>query len=85
MVVNTIMVDAVLGVGEESGTLNFMLQKIADFYESEAEATLASLTAELETVMIVLLGFIVGSISIAMFVQMIEVIEGLSAGEGFEA
>jgi type IV pilus assembly protein PilC len=78
------MVVHMIGVGEESGSLDFMLQKIADFYEAEVEATLASLTAALEPVLIVFLGFIVGFIVIAMFMPLIKVIEGLSAGEGFE-
>lgn len=78
------MVVHMIGVGEESGSLDFMLQKIADFYENEVEATLASLTAALEPVLIVFLGFIVGFIVIAMFLPLIKVIEGLSAGEGIE-
>lgn len=75
------MVLHMIGVGEESGSLDFMLQKIADFYESEVEATLASLTAALEPVLIVVLGFVVGFIVIAMFLPLIKVIETLSAGE----
>lgn len=75
------MVVHMIGVGEESGSLDFMLQKIADFYESEVEATLASLTAALEPVLIVCLGFIVGFIVIAMFLPLIKVIEGLSSGD----
>lgn len=77
------MVVHMIGVGEESGSLDFMLQKIADFYESEVEATLQSLTAALEPILIVFLGFVVGFIVIAMFLPLIKVIEGLSAGEGF--
>jgi len=72
------MVVHMIGVGEESGSLDFMLQKIADFYEAEVEATLASLTAALEPVLIVFLGFVVGFIVIAMFMPLIKVIEGLS-------
>ena len=79
------MVVHMIGVGEESGSLDFMLQKIADFYEAEVEATLASLTAALEPILIVFLGFVVGFIVIAMFLPLVKVIEGLSAGEGFEA
>ncbi|MBS1712867.1 MAG: type II secretion system F family protein [Armatimonadetes bacterium] len=74
------MVVHMIGVGEESGSLDFMLQKIADFYEAEVEATLASLTAALEPVLIVFLGFIVGFIVIAMFMPLIKVIEQLSNG-----
>jgi type IV pilus assembly protein PilC len=78
------MVVHMIGVGEESGSLDFMLQKIADFYESEVEATLQSLTAALEPVLIVLLGFIVGFIVIAMFLPLIKVIEGLSSGDALD-
>lgn len=74
------MVVHMIGVGEESGSLDFMLQKIADFYESEVEATLASLTAALEPILIVFLGFIVGFIVIAMFMPLIKVVEQLSSG-----
>jgi type IV pilus assembly protein PilC len=75
------MVVHMIGVGEESGSLDFMLQKIADFYESEVEATLASLTAALEPLMIVILGVIVGFIVISMFLPFAKVIETLSAGQ----
>jgi type IV pilus assembly protein PilC len=74
------MVVHMIGVGEESGSLDFMLQKIADFYEAEIDATLASLTAALEPIMIVMLGFIVGFIVISMFLPFAKVIEKLSAG-----
>lgn len=75
------MVIHMIGVGEESGSLDFMLQKIADFYEDEVEARVASLTAALEPIMILLLGFIVGFIVIAMFLPLIKVIETLSSGD----
>lgn len=73
------MVVHMIGVGEESGSLDFMLQKIADFYEDEVEATLASLTAALEPIMIVGLGFVVGFIVISMFLPLVKVIEKLSS------
>jgi len=76
------MVVHMIGVGEESGSLDFMLQKIADFYESEVEAALQSLTAALEPIMIVSLGFVVGFIVISMFLPLVRVIEKLSAGGG---
>jgi type IV pilus assembly protein PilC len=74
------MVVHMIGVGEESGSLDFMLQKIADFYESEVEATLQSLTAALEPILIVMLGGIVLFIVIAMFAPLLKVIEQLSSG-----
>lgn len=78
------MVVHMIGVGEESGSLDFMLQKIADFYEDEVEAALASLTAALEPIMIVSLGFIVGFIVISMFMPLVKVISSLSSGGGDE-
>ncbi len=74
------MVVHMIGVGEESGSLDFMLQKIADFYENEVEAALASLTAALEPIMIVGLGFIVGFIVVSMFMPLVKVIQSLSSG-----
>ena len=76
------MVVHMIGVGEESGSLDFMLQKIADFYEDEVEAALASLTAALEPIMIVSLGFVVGFIVISMFMPLVKVISSLSSGGG---
>jgi type IV pilus assembly protein PilC len=74
------MVVHMIAVGEESGSLDFMLQKIADFYEAEVEAQIQSLTAALEPIMILLLGFIVGFIVIAMFLPFATIIENLQSG-----
>jgi type IV pilus assembly protein PilC len=78
------MVVHMIGVGEESGSLDFMLQKIADFYDAEVEATLASLTSSLEPIMIVSLGFVVGFIVVAMFLPLVDVISKLSSGDSDE-
>jgi type IV pilus assembly protein PilC len=75
------MVVHMVSVGEESGSLDHMLNKIADFYENEVEMTIATLTAAIEPVMIVLLGFIVLFIVISMFLPMIEVISNLSQNQ----
>jgi type IV pilus assembly protein PilC len=72
------MVVHMIGVGEESGSLDFMLSKIADFYEQEVDSTLASLTAALEPVLIVILGVMVGFIVISLFLPLIRVVETLS-------
>ena len=79
------MVVHMIGVGEESGSLDFMLQKIADFYESEVESTLQSLTAALEPIMIVSMGFIVGFIVISMFLPLASAISQLSGGASQDA
>ena len=72
MVVN--MVD----VGEETGELDRMLSKIADVYDEEVNVLVESLISLLEPVMIVVLGLIVGTIVIALFLPMIKLLEGLS-------
>ncbi len=73
------MVVQMVAIGEETGSLDAMLSKIADFYESEVDATLASLTAALEPLMIVFLGFIVGFIVIAMFMPLISAISQMQS------
>jgi type IV pilus assembly protein PilC len=74
------MVVQMIAIGEETGSLDAMLSKIADFYESEVEATLQSLTAALEPVMIVGLGGVVGFIVISMFLPLIAVVNSLAGG-----
>lgn len=76
------MVVHMIGIGEESGSLDYMLQKIADFYESEVEAALASLTAALEPILIIFLGFVVGFIVVAMFMPLVTLIQKLAEGSG---
>jgi type IV pilus assembly protein PilC len=78
------MVVHMITVGEESGSLDYMLQKIADFYEAEVESTLASLTAALEPVLIIVLGFIVGFIVIAMFLPLVNAVGQLSAPDALQ-
>jgi len=72
------MVVQMITIGEETGQLDSMLTKVAEFYEAEVDARLESLTAALEPVMIVGLGFIVGFIVISMFMPLISIISGLS-------
>jgi type IV pilus assembly protein PilC len=74
------MVIQMIAIGEETGSLDNMLNKIADFYESEVDATLASLTAALEPIMIVLLGGVVGFIVISMFLPLVHAISQLQQG-----
>lgn len=73
------MVVQMVSIGEETGALDQMLTKVADFYESEVEAMLESLTASLEPLLIVFLGFVVGFIVISMFLPLVAIIESLSA------
>lgn len=76
------MVVHMISIGEESGALDSMLTKIAEFYEQEVDATIQSLTAAIEPVLIVILGFCVGFIVIAMFMPLIQVIQNLTSGAG---
>jgi type IV pilus assembly protein PilC len=72
------MVIQMIAIGEETGSLDAMLMKVADFYEAEVDATLQSLTAALEPIMIVFLGGVVGFIVISMFMPLIAIIGKLS-------
>lgn len=74
------MVVQMVSIGEETGALDQMLGKVADFYEDEIEAQLQSLAASLEPIMIVILGCIVGFIVIALFMPMIALVSSLSQG-----
>jgi type IV pilus assembly protein PilC len=64
------MVGHMVGVGEETGALDAMLSKIADFYEDQVAAAVKSLTAIIEPIMIIIVGAIVGFIVIAMYMPM---------------
>ncbi len=72
------MVVQMITIGEETGQLDNMLEKVADFYEREVDAAVEALTASLEPVMIVLLGVIVGFIVVAMFMPLVGIISNLS-------
>jgi type IV pilus assembly protein PilC len=64
------MVAHMVGVGEETGALDNMLSKIADFYDSEVEAAVKALTSIMEPVMIIFVGGIVGVIVISMYMPL---------------
>jgi type IV pilus assembly protein PilC len=69
------MVTRMIAVGEETGDIDGMLQKIAEFYESEVDATVKALTTIIEPLMIVVVGGIVGGIIIAMYLPMFKIFE----------
>jgi type IV pilus assembly protein PilC len=64
-----------MSIGEETGELDGMLMKVADFYENEVEEAVKSLTSVLEPLMIVVLGGMVGTILLAMYLPMFKVFE----------
>ncbi len=74
------MVVQMISIGEETGALDQMLGKVADFYEVEVETQLEQLAATIEPLMIVGLGLVVGFIVIAMFMPMISLVNSLSGG-----
>lgn len=68
------MVTQMVAVGEETGNLDAMLEKISDFYDTEVEYMLQALTSMLEPIMIVGMGLIVGFIVMAVFMPMYQLI-----------
>lgn len=73
------LVSSMTAIGEETGAVDSMMQKIADFYEREVDEAVASLTAALEPMLIVFLGVIVGFIVAGMFLPMFSIIGQLSS------
>ena len=71
------MAVSMLVIGEESGGVDAMLSKVADFYEDEIAATVKAMTAMLEPAMIVIVGGIVGSILLAMYLPMFSVFDNI--------
>jgi type IV pilus assembly protein PilC len=69
------MMVSMLAIGEETGEMDTMLSKVADFYEDEVSTAVKTLTSLIEPVMIVLVGGIVGSILLAMYMPMFSVFE----------
>jgi type IV pilus assembly protein PilC len=67
------MVTHMVGVGEESGALDSMLEKIAEFYEDQVAASIKALTSILEPIMIIVIGSIVGFIVISMYMPLFTV------------
>jgi type IV pilus assembly protein PilC len=64
------MVIQMISVGEETGNMDVMLHKIADFYDQEVEQAIKGLTSMIEPIVIVVMGIIIGTIVIAMFMPM---------------
>ncbi|MHC5184292.1 MAG: type II secretion system F family protein, partial [Planctomycetota bacterium] len=74
--VDSIVVNMV-DVGEETGDLDKMLQKVADNFDEDADVLVGSMMSLLEPIMIIVLGLLVGTIVLAMFLPMIKMIEVL--------
>src|SRR6266446_57790 len=76
------MVISMVDVGEQTGALPEMLLKIADNYDEEVDNAVASMTSLLEPIMIVFLAVVVGSIVIAMFLPLIDLMNRVGGSEG---
>jgi type IV pilus assembly protein PilC len=72
------MVTQMIGVGEQTGAMDAMLQKIADFYEDEVDASVKDLLTAMEPIMIVVLGVVVGGIVISMYLPLFSLIGKLA-------
>ena len=72
------MVTQMIGVGEQTGAMDAMLQKIADFYEDEVDAAVKDLLTAMEPIMIVVLGVVVGGIVISMYLPLFSLIGKLA-------
>jgi type IV pilus assembly protein PilC len=74
------MVAQMIGIGEQTGALDAMLGKIADFYESEVDSAIANLLTLIEPLLIGFLGVTIGSVVIAMYLPLFTLIGKLSTG-----
>lgn len=73
-----VMVVQMIAVGEDTGEMDTMLGKVADFYEQEADATADQLTSLIEPIMLVALGLVVGAMVIALYLPIFSVFELVS-------
>jgi len=69
------MVTQMLAVGEETGAVDNMLEKVADFYDAEVDATVDALASLIEPILIVIMGAVVGGILISLYLPMFKVID----------
>jgi type IV pilus assembly protein PilC len=74
------MVTRMISIGERAGALESLLEKISEFYDQQVSATVESLTSLIEPVMIGIMGFVVGSIVLAVFLPIFKLQSQLAAG-----
>lgn len=74
------MVTKMIGIGERSGSLDALLEKISEFYDQQVEAEVKSLTSLIEPLMIAVMGVVVGGIVLAVFLPIFKLQEKLSGG-----
>jgi type IV pilus assembly protein PilC len=69
-----------IGIGERSGSLDALLEKISEFYDQQVEAEVKGLTSLIEPIMIGIMGVVVGGIVLAVFLPIFKLQEKLSGG-----
>ncbi len=74
------MVVQMIGVGEQTGAMDAMLTKIADFYEEEVDVAVASMTSLIEPIMMVFMGGVIGGLVVAMYMPIFEMAGNIKAG-----
>ena len=74
------MVVQMVGVGEQTGALDVMLNKIADFYEDEVDVAISSLTSLIEPVLMASIGAVVGVVLVAMYLPIFGLAGKIKAG-----
>ena len=75
------MVTQMVEVGEESGQISQMLDKIADFYDREVDTATESLTASIEPIMVVVMGAIVGGMVVCLYLPMFTIYQHIGGGK----
>lgn len=76
------MVTRMIAIGEESGSLEAMLTKIADFYDEQVDILVTTLTSLLEPAIIVILGGVIGGIVVSMFLPIFKLVGAVTGGGG---
>jgi type IV pilus assembly protein PilC len=74
------MVVQMIGVGEQTGAMDQMLQKVADFYEEEVDTAVGAMTSLIEPIMMAFLGIVVGGLIIAMYLPIFKLAGNINAG-----
>jgi type IV pilus assembly protein PilC len=73
------MVTQMIEVGEESGQISQMLDKVADFYDREVDTAAESLTASIEPIMVLVMGAVVGGMVVCLYLPMFTIYESIQA------
>ena len=73
------MVIQMIGVGEKTGNMDEMLTRIAEFYDEEVDAAVATLTSMIEPIVILVMGAVIGALLIAMYLPMFDIIGQIKA------